>query len=98
MVVAGGPDPAEKADCPVIKEWLKLDHLVKRATDGKIAHVQQKTLDRVAVHDNHELLLPLVSHFGTSLAVTGKQAEAHNYAAQLFGSIASLGKKNAELY
>lgn len=60
VVVSGDSD----ANCPVMQEWLKIDELVARATGGKIALCYATCIDRSTVADNHELLIPLVTHFG----------------------------------
>ena len=52
-------------DCPVMQQWVKLEALVARAGQGKIALMNKTALDRESVADNHELLIPLVSEFGT---------------------------------
>lgn len=67
VVVAGAPSSEEDA-CPVMQEWLKLEALVKRAAaEGKIASLSG-AIDRTSVTDNYELLIPLVSNYGTSMA------------------------------
>lgn len=65
-------DPAKMAgesvipenQCPIIAAWSKLDGLVARAVNGRIADVG-KELDRQAVSDNAEVLAPLLKEFGT---------------------------------
>ena len=52
-------------ECPVMKEWIKLEALVSRAADGKIALMHAKNIDRTTVANNYELLLPLVANYGT---------------------------------
>ena len=64
MVVVSGEGDAE---CPIIKEWLKIDELVYRATTGKIALCIGPSIDRSTVAENHELLIPLVTQFGALL-------------------------------
>lgn len=66
-VVAGG----DSIDCPVMQEWLKLEAVVSRAcTCGQVTSVKGNAIDRTTVADNHELLAPLVTHFGNSLGKT----------------------------
>lgn len=54
----------EPKQCPIIAAWCKLDGLVARAVNGRIADVG-KALDRQAVSDNAEVLAPLLQEYGT---------------------------------
>ena len=60
MVVVAG----EGEECPVMKEWLKIEALVSRGSSGKVALCKSETIDRDTVSDNYELLTPLVTHYG----------------------------------
>ena len=65
VVVQGdGGAPGAQAECPIIVEWLKLDALVARAANGKIALIRTEDIDRDTVCDNYELLVPLVKELG----------------------------------
>ena len=66
MVVVAGDDTS-KGECPVMKEWVKLEALVSRAAGGKIALMHSKAVDRTTVADNYELLLPVVANYGPSI-------------------------------
>ncbi len=59
-----GESVIEEKQCPIIASWMKLDAVVSRAVNGRIADVG-KALDRQAVSDNAEVLAPLLEHFGT---------------------------------
>ena len=50
MVVAGDGD--EAVECPVLKEWLKLEHVVARAAKGNISLVRSDSITRDTVADN----------------------------------------------
>lgn len=64
VVINGDGEAAMAIDCPVIKEWMGLEALVERAAKGQIAIAQGKKLTRDTVADNHEVLGPLISHYG----------------------------------
>lgn len=63
VVVEGGAN-----DCPVIQAWLQLEGVVERASKGHIALCRTDGINRQTVADNHELLKPLLQHFGTYAA------------------------------
>lgn len=63
MVVVEGTEGV--AQCPVMTEWLNMEEVVKRGTKGHIALCTTESLTRSTVADNHELLIPLIKHFGT---------------------------------
>ena len=52
-----------------MKEWIKLEAVVSRATEGKIALMHGKNIDRTTVANNYELLLPLVANYGTLICL-----------------------------
>lgn len=64
MVVVAGAGEGQAEPCPVMSEWLKLEALVTRASQGKIALYHSKNVHRTTLEDNHELLIPLISNYG----------------------------------
>jgi len=64
MVVVAGAGEGQAEPCPVMSEWLKLEALVTRASQGKIALYHSKEVSRTTLEDNHELLIPLISNYG----------------------------------
>ena len=71
VVLAGDSSDSGKPheECPVMKEWIKLEAVVSRATEGKIALMHGKNIDRTTVANNYELLLPLVANYGTLICL-----------------------------
>ena len=51
--------------CPVMAEWVKVEHLITLASKGKLTSARGK-LTRMTCVDNRELLIPLIKEFGTS--------------------------------
>ena len=66
MVVVESNATLENVECPVLKEWLKVEVLVARGVKGKVAECRSQSFSRLTVADNYELLIPLVTHVGTS--------------------------------
>ena len=64
VVVAGGEDLEAQVDCPVVKEWLKLEAVVARGAKGRVGLCQTEGCDRDTVADNYELLLPILENYG----------------------------------
>ena len=50
--------------CPVVREWVKVEHLITAASKGKLTVARGK-LTRLTCVDNRELLIPLIKEFGT---------------------------------
>lgn len=66
VVIAGDGQGEGVLECPILREWVKLDAVVQRATKGTVALLTSKDLSRDTVADNHEIIGPLVTHLGTS--------------------------------
>ena len=64
MVVVAGAGEGQAELCPVMSEWLKIEALVTRASQGKIALYQSNVLTRTTLENNHELLIPVISTYG----------------------------------
>lgn len=57
---------SDQVDCPILKEWMKMDHLVERAGRGKIAEISKLPLTRETVADNADVLAPVIAEYGIS--------------------------------
>lgn len=57
-------EQSDQVDCPIIKQWMKMDGSVERAGKGKIAEISKLPLTRETVADNAELLAPVIAEYG----------------------------------
>lgn len=57
-------EQSDQVDCPILKEWMKMDSLVERAGRGKIAEIVKLPLTRETVADNADILAPVIAEYG----------------------------------
>lgn len=52
--------------CPVLREWVAKEEILRSATKGKLT-VSKGKLSRQTCVDNADLLIPLINEYGTLL-------------------------------